>query len=490
MKTMTKREFDSLQQAQAWYASERSEPLVDSASLPAGASEVEGCATRLSVLSEGCNNNLAPPRWSMDGSISTDESSGESDVTDSDGSAEDDVSDYGTVKSFAADTFDLEDVFYDENGDFFTPPSSPRSILCQCQDSWTCSSWCPEFTERGSFDEQLFLDPMCSLRFQGQYDGVEELFDRTGNWCTPSSSNSVDSREKTEHSWDLLPLVSKGSFDMGRPPGIKCTGAGCISSKCFWAEVDEGTSRHLTSPHVLTEIETYRDVLIVFRFKDPMLPFKLQKIVTADSGLLKMLESGLPSWVIFLQSYPIFCQLYRPWMRPLCGTIYFIVSVVTVLIGFYDLYKNVPILKATAARLCGPLFEWIEAWEMISRLKYLGTMLVLQNFEKAFRWLFMTVRAVRQLFMLLMRPLEEPLALLVDVVLPAWSLLLGVLMGCWSLVSMTLSSIFLTVGSLLQFMVWPFCVLLSSIWNLGEYPCYSYATMAISWSSLVAVSMF
>ena len=481
---MTKREFDSLQQAQAWYASERREPLVDNVFLPAGASECEGCATRYSIHPEGCNDNLAP-RWSMDGSISTDESFVESDVTDSDESADDDGSDYGTVKSFAADIFDLEEDSYDDIEDFLTPPSSPRSILCQCEDSWTCSSWCPDSTERGSFDdnEQLFPDPTCNLRFQDQFDGAEELFDCTSNLCVPSSSNTIDSSEKTEHEWGLLPLVSKGSFDMDRLPGIKCTNAGNIASKCFWAEVDEGTPRHITSPHVLTEIETYGDVLIVFRFKDPMLPFELQKIVTADSRLLKMLESGLPSWVIFLQSYPIFCQLYRPWMRPLCGTIYFIVSVVTVLIGFYDLYKNVPILKATAARLCGPLFEWIEAWEMISRLKYLGTMLVLQNFEKAFRWLFMTVRAVRQLCMLLMRPLEEPLALLVDVILPAWSLLLGVLLGCWSLVSMTLSSVFLTFGSLLQFMVWPFCVLLSYVWNLGEYPCYSYGCISISWSS-------
>lgn len=482
--TMMKREFDSLHQAEVWYSSERSEPPVDSAPLPAGASEGEGCGTRLSNHSEGCNNNLAPPRWSVDGSISTDESSGESDVTDSDGSAEDDVSDYGTVKSYSADIFDLEEDPYDDNEDFFTPPSSPRSTLCQCQDSWICSSWCRESTGRGCFDdnERLFTDPMCNLRFHDQYDRAEELFDCTCNHCAPSSSSNMDCREKTENRWGLLPIVSKGSFDMGRPPDIKCAGAGCISNICFWPEVDEGPSKHLTSPHALTETETYGDVLIVFKFKDPMLPFELQKIVTADSGLLKMLESGLPSWVIFLQSYPIFCQLYRPWMRPLCGTIYFVVSVVTVLIGFYDLYKNVPILKATAARLCGPLFEWIEAWEMKSRLKYLGTMLVLQNFEKAFRWLFMTVRAVRQLCLLLMRPLEEPLAMLVEVLLPAWSLLLGVLTGSWSLLSMTLSSVYLTFSSLIQFMIWPFCVLLSSVWNLGEYPYYSYASITINWS--------
>ncbi|KAC9767784.1 hypothetical protein E3N88_45284 [Mikania micrantha] len=63
------------------------------------------------------------------------------------------------------------------------------------------------------------------------------------------------------------------------------------------------------------------------------------------------------------------------------------------LIGFYDLYKNIPVLKATASRLFGPLFDWIETWEMVSRIKYLGTMLFLHNAEKAIMWLLMLVAA-------------------------------------------------------------------------------------------------
>ncbi|XP_024385216.1 uncharacterized protein [Physcomitrium patens] len=471
VKTMVKREFDSLQQAQAWYASERLKLRVASTSFAAGASEGDGCMAKLSTcFSEECYCNLAPPRWSLDGSVSTDECSGDSDVTESDGSPEDDASDYGTVKSFVADVFDFEEDLSENFVDFSSLPSLPQNTSCQYQDSWTCSTWCPESRERTSVDgnEQHSLDSVCSLQLQDRYDGIEEFLGHQVNDCT-SSSNSIDSMEKIGNSRVLLPLVSQGSFDMGRPPEVDCKDAGCMLDKWFWAEVNEVPSSHAAS-HVPIDSEAYGDVLIVFRFKDPMLPFELQKIVTADSGLLKMLESGLPSWVIFLQSYPIFCQLYRPWMRPLCGSIYFIVSVVTVLIGFYDLYKNVPILKATAARLCGPLFEWIEAWEMVSRLKYLGTMLVLQNFEKAFRWLLMAVRAVRQIFHLLTRPLVEPLTVLVDVVLPVWSMLLGVLLGTWNLISVTVFSVLLTLGNLLQLMVWPFCVLLSSIWNLGIYP--------------------
>ncbi|KAK8611650.1 hypothetical protein V6N13_131696 [Hibiscus sabdariffa] len=127
----------------------------------------------------------------------------------------------------------------------------------------------------------------------------------------------------------------------------------------------------------------YRDVLLLFRFDDRDLPFKLQQIIMPDLRLLHLLEAGLPSWVIFLQSYPGFCHIYRPWMCPLARALYVLISVITVVIGFYDLYKNVPVLKATAARLCGPLFDWIETWEMVSRIKYLGTMLFLHNCQKA-----------------------------------------------------------------------------------------------------------
>ncbi|KAI3992708.1 hypothetical protein MKX01_021669 [Papaver californicum] len=97
------------------------------------------------------------------------------------------------------------------------------------------------------------------------------------------------------------------------------------------------------------EATQHRDVLILFRFNDHDLPFKLRQIIMSDLRLLTLLESGLPSWVIFLQSYPLFFHLYRPWMCLVARAFYVLISVVTVVIGFYDLYKNVPVLKATVS---------------------------------------------------------------------------------------------------------------------------------------------
>jgi hypothetical protein len=44
----------------------------------------------------------------------------------------------------------------------------------------------------------------------------------------------------------------------------------------------------------------YSDTLILFRFRDSLLPLKLRHIIMSDIRLLTLLESGLPSWVIFL----------------------------------------------------------------------------------------------------------------------------------------------------------------------------------------------
>ncbi|XP_024401137.1 uncharacterized protein [Physcomitrium patens] len=450
VKTMEKREFDNLEQAQAWYSSERREPSMETISSTAGTFLGECSVARLSAnCSEGCFCKVFSPRLTTDDSVSIDENS---DADERDGYVEDDVSDYCTVTSFGEDILDSEEDFNENDQEYWTPPSSPHSIQRQCSWSWDV------FKD----NQQYFSHAVCNSQFEEGYD-EEDLVNRERNHCATPSSDVFEG--EIDSNRILLPLASREVVDMSQALATESNSAGFISERCYLAGIDDCPT------------ETYGDVLIVFRFKDPVLPFELQKIATADPRLLKMIEAGLPSWVVFLQSYPIFCKLYRPWMRPLCATVYFIVSIVTVLIGFYDLYKNVPILKATAARLCGPLFEWIESWEMISRLKYLGTMLMLQNFEKGFRWLLMSIKAVRQLFQLLMWPFVKPLSLLVEVALPAWSLLLGVLLGGWNHLSMTLqsfcdlfSSVFMAFSSLLRFIIWPFCLLLSTVWNLGIYP--------------------
>lgn len=211
----------------------------------------------------------------------------------------------------------------------------------------------------------------------------------------------------------------------------------------------------------------YKNMLILFRFNDRDLPFELKDIIISDLRLLTLLEYGLPSWVLFFQSYPVFCHLYRPWMCPLARALYVMISVVTVLIGFYDLYKNVPVLKATASRLCGPLFDWIEDWEMISRIKYLGTMLFLHNFEKAVKWFMLMTRAMRSFVNLITRPMAGPFMELVGLVLPVWSVFINVIDGLFSVIWLIIGSAYSLVDCLVETMFMPIWFALSLIWNMS-----------------------
>ena len=58
-----------------------------------------------------------------------------------------------------------------------------------------------------------------------------------------------------------------------------------------------------------------------------------------NERLLKLYESGLPVWAIFLPTYGLY---YRPWMRRVTWILFIAVSIFSMACGFYDLYKNVP----------------------------------------------------------------------------------------------------------------------------------------------------
>lgn len=232
------------------------------------------------------------------------------------------------------------------------------------------------------------------------------------------------------------------------------------------------------------EATTYKDVLILFRFNDHDLPFKLKEIIMSDLRLLTLLEYGLPSWIIFLQSYPVFCQIYRPWMCPLARALYVLISIVTVLIGFYDLYKNVPVLKATASRLFGPFFDWIETWEMVSRIKYLGTMLFLHNFEKAVSWFLMVMRATKSLLSILTRPIAGPVMELVEIILPIWNICLDTVEWLGSITWIVVGSSCSIILEILQIIVWPFWLVFSTAWTVATYVIYP--IIWVLWGTLTA----
>nr|GLL24197.1 uncharacterized protein LOC109158725 [Ipomoea trifida] len=211
----------------------------------------------------------------------------------------------------------------------------------------------------------------------------------------------------------------------------------------------------------VVEATKYKDILIFFRFNDRDLPFKLRDTIMSDLRLLTLLECGLPAWAIFLQSYPGLCHIYRPWMCPLARFLYVLISIITVLIGFYDLYKNVPLVKATASHLFGPFFDWIETWEMISRIRYLGTMLFLHNFQKALKWFLSATRAIRSFLSIVTRPFAGPLFELMELFLPLWSLCAQLAESLFSIIWLILETSWNLVGDIFEILLLPVWCLLS-----------------------------
>ncbi|CAL4885570.1 unnamed protein product [Urochloa decumbens] len=233
-----------------------------------------------------------------------------------------------------------------------------------------------------------------------------------------------------------------------------------LSSSCSSCGSDNESAKPLLEP------STYKDVLICFRFDDHDLPFRLKEVILSDVRLLTLLECGLPSWVIFFQSYPVFCKIYRPWMCPLARALYVLMSLITVLIGFYDLYKNVPMLKATASRLFGPFFDWIETWEMISRLKYLGTMLFLHNFQQAFTWSLKIVRAFKSALSILTKPIAGPILEVFEFTLPMWNICAETVGYLSSVVMVSLETSWSVVFGTMEMIIWPFWFVLSTVFNI------------------------
>lgn len=328
------------------------------------------------------------------------------------------------------------DIFYDAQNDFLTPEWDSENLPSDSDDS----SHVQIIRESSGFTDSSYTTPPCS-----------------GPYKRRKITKSDDGSSSTEESYTEIVASPKHS-----------------SSSCSSCDSDNENAKPLLEP------STYKDVLICFRFDDHDLPFGLKEVILSDIRLLTLLEYGLPSWVIFLQSYPVFCKIYRPWMCPLARALYVLMSLITVLIGFYDLYKNVPMLKATASRLFGPLFDWIETWEMISRLKYLGTMLFLHNFQQAFTWSLKIVGAAKSALSVLTKPIAGPILEVFELTMPIWNLCAETVGYLSSVVMLSLEASWSVVIDTVEMIVWPFWFVFSTmvsivnsilypiIWLLGE----------------------
>ncbi|XP_051152013.1 uncharacterized protein LOC127265993 [Andrographis paniculata] len=262
-----------------------------------------------------------------------------------------------------------------------------------------------------------------------EFDSIAQAAASTSTWFSGTVSEHIVLKKHLDASigevyhdvLESLPMITEDDMD-DVPNEARNDSPSCTS--CSNTETTENKQWQECEEPIETTV--YKNVLILFRFNDPELPFKLKDIIMSELWLLTLLEAGLPPWAIFLQSYPGFSRLYRPWMCPLARALYVLISFVTVAIGFYDLYKNIPLLKATASHLSGPLFDWIEAWEMVSRIQYLGTMLFLHNFQKAVKCFLVVARTIFSFLSVFILPMARPFIRILEFFLPLVSMLMDI----------------------------------------------------------------
>lgn len=211
---------------------------------------------------------------------------------------------------------------------------------------------------------------------------------------------------------------------------------------------DEGTPSTGTIPPAISWTSTaggYHYRTLIVRFNDHRVSDALRLLISGDERLLKLYESGLPAWAMFLPQFGIW---YRPWLRYLTWFLFYLFSVVSLLAGFYDLYKSLPglqtFLQSIASSFWLPpssIFEWLEGHTQI-RMSLLLTYL----FGKS------------DLFVALMRRLAPALHVLRPAVKPLWNAM------------MPLSEIVKCTGSqlmsIIQVGLAPLTAFFSEIWML------------------------
>ena len=148
---------------------------------------------------------------------------------------------------------------------------------------------------------------------------------------------------------------------------------------------------------------------LVVHFADPLLPDALRRRVQSSPGLglLRLYETGLPPWALFLPQYGFY---YRPWLRTLARALFVLVSVLSMSAGFYDLYKHVPGLDAVFTRFWKPLGDFLER-HAAARLSILASYLFTQSrmFGPVLAQISSSMRLVRSWTAAVWRPIAVAL---------------------------------------------------------------------------------
>jgi hypothetical protein len=208
--------------------------------------------------------------------------------------------------------------------------------------------------------------------------------------------------------------------------------------------------------HWTTTAAVYKYRTIIIHFNSPQVPDILRPIISQDERLLKLYESGIPAWAIFLPSYGLW---YRPWLRYLTWILFYAFSIVSLLAGFFELYKSVPgfqtLMRSLAASLWLPpssLLEWLEAHTQI-RLSLLLTYMFGKSdfFVAMMRRVAPALHVVRAATRPLVEALSPAIGALTTLVQSSLQPIIVLLTQCWSALAAAAAPLMASFG---DFSVW------------------------------------
>jgi len=101
-----------------------------------------------------------------------------------------------------------------------------------------------------------------------------------------------------------------------------------------------------------------KQVTVQGYFDDPMLPYRMREVIVLNQNkqLLRHYETSLPSWAVVMATY----GYYRPSFRKFQYWFMMVISLISMMIGFFDLYKNLPIIKPLLITYMESIWNWLE----------------------------------------------------------------------------------------------------------------------------------
>lgn len=135
-------------------------------------------------------------------------------------------------------------------------------------------------------------------------------------------------------------------------------------------KVDMGEINPLNKEELLLNERIIPHITALGYFDDPLLPYRMREVIMLKENkqLLRHYETSLPSWTVVMAQY----AYYRPSFRKFQYWFMMFISLVSMMIGFFDLYKNLPIVKPFLKTYMGWIWNFLETHVILRMSFFLG----------------------------------------------------------------------------------------------------------------------